>query len=96
MSYQITNWPLGEDETDGGSYPIVHTTNSGGAAFRMATDLIGDYAASYATISAALGEDRPDLNDYIEAAADLGEWWSNPRQRWELRTDRELVIIEAL
>lgn len=97
MSYRITDWPLGEGETDGGSYPIIHTTGSAGAVFRMASELISDYAASYASVTAAPGrEDRPDLTEYVEAATELGEWWSDPRQYWELRTDRELVTIEAI
>lgn len=96
--YKITDWPLGEGETEDGSYPYVSTFTDRDQAIDRARELLIDYTEGRASVECdAQGHgSRPSLTDYTEAAIELGRFDETPDyygKPWELDTAHEAVFL---
>lgn len=97
-TYRLVDWPLGQGEDDGGSYPNITTFTDRDEAIRQAHTILTEYAESRASveISANGHISRSDLREYTRAAIELGkfeqegDWYE---KSWELDTGHEAVSL---
>lgn len=97
-TYRLVDWPLGQGEDDGGSYPNITTFTDRDEAIYRAKQLTTEYAESRASVEiSANGHGyRPDLREYTTAAIELGkfeqegDWYE---KGWELDTGHEAVSL---
>lgn len=100
--YKVTDWPLGEGDEGGESYPNVHFFDSHHTAISCVQDLMKDYwrNALVVNFDVSNAEDREEgivkiIETYFEAASDL-EWARYEDGTFDFDSGLEAVHIEPI